>query len=300
MAEPLWFWVLGWFLSILTMTGNGYIVLLVSSKRQLRTKTNAFILSLAVADFCVGLSVIPSLFFCEVTRTCKMLQTSCFTWARILRWIFSDVSITNLCSLVVDRYIAIVRPLKYVTFMTRRRVTEMILFSWMFAIIFVLFESSLLLSFETPLVSKLFTCLVTIFFHLLPCLMQIFCFASMVRILHKHKRASRSLARQLGFNHRVLFKPHEKSAVVMMTIVVGLFIVCYVMYMRCGFAIIFHDRASCNDSTYKIPVLVLNSAVNPLAYAFFKRDIKRELIKKLTCRWTFLKSHKVNSIQQRG
>ena len=123
MAEQLWFWVLGWFLSILTMTGNGYIVLLVSSKRQLRTKTNAFIVSLAVADFCVGLSVIPSLFLCEATRSCKRPQTPCFLWAQILRWIFSDVSITNLCSLVVDRYIAIVRPLKYVTFMTRRRVT---------------------------------------------------------------------------------------------------------------------------------------------------------------------------------
>ena len=27
---------------------------------------------------------------------------------------------------------------------------------------------------------------------------------------------------------------------------------------------------------YKIPFLVLNSAINPLAYAFFKRDIKKE------------------------
>ena len=33
-------------------------------------------------------------------------------------------------------------------------------------------------------------------------------------------------------------------------------------------------------------MLVLNSAINPWAYAFFKRDIKKEMIKKLICRKT--------------
>ena len=50
-----WFWVLGWFLSILTMVVNGFVIFLVCSKRQLRTKTNAFVVSLAVADFGVGM-----------------------------------------------------------------------------------------------------------------------------------------------------------------------------------------------------------------------------------------------------
>ena len=34
--------------------------------------------------------------------------------------------------------------------------------------------------------------------------------------------------------------------------------------------------ASCNDVKYKVPVLILSSAINPLAYAFFKRDVKKE------------------------
>ena len=36
-----WFWILGWILSILTITGNGFIVFLVSNKPQLHTKTNS-------------------------------------------------------------------------------------------------------------------------------------------------------------------------------------------------------------------------------------------------------------------
>ena len=58
----MWFWVLGWFLSILTMVVNGFVIFLVCSKRQLRTKTNAFVVSLAVADFGVGMIVVPSFF----------------------------------------------------------------------------------------------------------------------------------------------------------------------------------------------------------------------------------------------
>ena len=36
-----WVWVLGWFLSILTMVVDGFVIFLVCTKRQLRTKTNA-------------------------------------------------------------------------------------------------------------------------------------------------------------------------------------------------------------------------------------------------------------------
>ena len=62
-----WFWILGWSLSIVTIAGNGFIIFLVCRRRRLRTKSNAFVVSLAVADFCVGLSAVPSLFVCEKT-----------------------------------------------------------------------------------------------------------------------------------------------------------------------------------------------------------------------------------------
>ena len=65
-----WFWVLGWFLSILTMVLNGFVIFLVCSKRQLRTKTNTFIVSLAVADFGVGMLAVPSRFFCSLATEC--------------------------------------------------------------------------------------------------------------------------------------------------------------------------------------------------------------------------------------
>ena len=98
----------------------------------------------------------------------------------------------------------------------------------------------------------------------------------------RHDQAARTLAKQLRFNHQVSFKTHrEKSAVIMMGIVIGVFLVCYGIYLRCGFLLLFQTTRTsglspCKDENYKIPILVLNSAINPLAYAFFKRDIKKE------------------------
>ena len=115
----LWFWILGWILSILTIAGNGFIIFLVCIKRQLRTKTNAFIVSLAVADFCVGVSVVPSFFICDITGGCDWSTGNRPLWTFGIRWLFGYASVTNLCSLVLERYIAIVKPLKYLTAMTR-------------------------------------------------------------------------------------------------------------------------------------------------------------------------------------
>ena len=45
---------------------------------------------------------------------------------------------------------------------------------------------------------------------------------------------------------------------------------------------IVNDNKPCNHLEYKLPIAVLNSAVNPLVYAIFKRDIKNEF-KRLYC-----------------
>ena len=130
-----WFWILGWFLSFLTIIGNGFTIFLVWSRRNLRTKTNAPRgVSLAVADFWVGLTVIP-FFFLRHYKQLPLASTldalgGCHTV------LFSNTSVINLCGLVLDRFIAIVYPLNYITFMRRRRSTQVIFFSWVLTVSF--------------------------------------------------------------------------------------------------------------------------------------------------------------------
>ena len=269
-----WFWILGWFFSFLTMTGNGFFILLVCTRRHLRTKTNAFVLSLAVADFFVGMTAVPSLFLLE--RIGRGYSQGLYTALKSLKWLFQDASVINMCSLVLDRYIAVVKPLKYLTFMTSRRVIQLISFSWGLCVVFILVLSSLLFSLNPRVVLRTLFWVVFVLFYVLPSLMIIFCFARMLRVIYMQNRAPTFSGKQLRFNKR-----REKSALIMMMIVVFLFLVLCGINIRCIFAVILNDK--CDRGKYRDLILVLNSAVNPLAYAFFKADLKRE-IKKIFCK----------------
>ena len=276
-----WFTILGWTLSIVAAAGNGSIIFLVCSKRRLLTKINAFIISLAVADLGVGASVFPSQFFYEIVKTRHNSSSRLWNIDRI-RWLFGYASVTSLCSLVLDRYVAIVKPLKYLNFMSRGRVIKIIFVSWAIPVGFVI-----TLFFLPAPVRRNFVIIFAMFWEIFPCCFLIFCFSSMILVVYKHDRSSAILAKQLRFNHRGLtVSSQDRSAVTMMAIVIVVFLVCYAIYLRCSLVSLLYHTRQCNDEVYKIPMLVLNSAINPWVYAFFKRDIKKEMIKKLICRKT--------------
>ena len=192
------------------------------------------------------------------------------------------MSVVNLCGLVLDRFIAIVHPLKYITLMTHRRITQAIFLFWVLTVSYNVLESTLCIVLYQNHTCPFTIWVTTIVFEILPCVILILCFVSVIFRVRRHDRSAHTLAKQLRFNHQMSFKTHhEKSAVIMMGLVIGVFLVCYGMYLRCSFLILFQTSTTitsspCDDENYKIPVLVLNSAINPLAYAFFKRDIKKE------------------------
>lgn len=276
MKMEIWVCVLGWFASIQTMIGNGFVIFLVSSKRHLRTKTNAFIVSLAVADFLVGMQVFPSIFFLEVIgRSDQGLYIILLR----LRWLFQDASVLSMCSLVLDRYLAVVKPLKYLTFMTSRRVIQLISFSWGISVAVILLQSFLLVKLNAYVLFSSFKVLVIIIFFIFPCMLIIFCFASMLRVIYRQNGAARALGKQVPSNNG-----REKSVLIMMTIVVVLFLVYCGVNVRC---LITFWTGHCSEYNKSIVIIViLNSAANPLAYAVFKGDIRKE-IKRLIYRATF-------------
>ena len=267
-----WFWVLGWFLSILTMVVNGFVIFLVCSKRQLRTKTNAFVVSLAVADFGVGMIVVPSLFFCSLATECTPRSKEG------LIVIFVEVLIiytsgTNLVSLVLERYVAVVKPLKYLTFMKHRRVIQMVLTSWGIPFLFAVTLVSIKLSgIDRALTMSSYLCLL---FEIILCVILIFFLASMFLVFYNLNSRDRNLAKQLRFNHvATRAKTQNTSAVKWVALITCVFLSCYGIMMRCS--LLFLIVQSCDDFRYKIPLQVINSGINPIAYAFFKRDIQQE------------------------
>ena len=81
-----------------------------------------------------------------------------------------------------------------------------------------------------------------------------------------------------------------------MALITFVFLSCYVIMMRCSLLLL-TDNQSCNDSYFKISLRVINSGINPIAYAFFKRDIKREF-KTLLCRRRQLINNRIVAMQE--
>ena len=268
-----WFWVLGWFLSILTMVVNGFVIFLVCNKRQLRTKTNAFIVSLAVADFGFGMIAVPSLFFCSLVTECtpRSKEGLIVAFVRIFTFYASGI---NLVSLVLERYIAVVKPLKYMTFMTRRRVIQMVVTSWGISFLFTLTMASIILrgiDYARTMRGYFY-----LLFEIILCVILIFFLASMFLVVYNLNSRDRTLAKQLRFNQLVVrTKTQNMSAVKWVALITCVFLSCYGIMMRCSLLFLTGHKCD-NDFHYKITLQVINSGINPIAYAFFKRDIQRE------------------------
>ena len=180
---------------------------------------------------------------------------------------------TNLVSLVLERYVAFVKPLKYLTFMTRRRVIQMVVTSWGIPFLFILIlVSTRLIAIDRIMAMVGYLCLL---FEIILCVILIFFLASMFLVVYNLNSRDRTLAKQLRFNQLVArAKTQNTSAVKWVALITCVFLSCYGIMMRCS--LLFLIGQSCNDYSFKIPLQVINSGINPIAYAFFKRDIKQE------------------------
>ena len=285
MKRTVWFWVLGGILSILAVLGNGLVIYLIISRKRLHKTVNWFLLSLAVADLCVGLVHFPTM-ACNSASLCS----KCITTA--VRWLFLSLSMTNLCALTVDRYIAIVTPLTYAIFKTKRRHFCLITAAWIlpFAVHFVPFIW-MYCAWMKNAVRNFLTVLVFVF-KLPPFLLLFAACSRTLYIAQKQKKRASVQFNQLrinGFSRQDLTTIRRQTRASNFAKALGIVVAIFLMSYAIDIC-----RLTCYTfyCTMDIPWLVVylqhllficNSASNPLVYAFLKADIRRELKKFLKC-----------------
>ncbi|XP_031617777.1 octopamine receptor beta-2R isoform X2 [Contarinia nasturtii] len=109
--------------------GNLLVIISVMRNRKLRVITNYFVISLALADIMVALMAMTFNMCNQLFEKWPFGQACCDLW-NSLDVYFSTASILHLCCISVDRYYAIVKPLKYVQTITKKVVAIMILNTW--------------------------------------------------------------------------------------------------------------------------------------------------------------------------
>ena len=226
----IWFLILGWFLSILALFGNSFVIGIIVPRKRLHTSANAFVTSLALADFCVALFVFPSYNACNVwLRYCKPQILASF------HYFFFYSSACNLCALTADRFVAVALPLRYITWTTRRPICRTLFATWFVPLTVCLlpFTWTFLPSQETrKICEKFFIAFLFTFLEFLPCLIMVVATTRVFYISRKHAQQTMFLISQLRFNHPAVCRSSQKrtqsrhfSSARLITLVVGLFVV---------------------------------------------------------------------------
>ena len=256
--------IAGHVLSITAVFGNGLVIYLIATRRRLRTTTNWFVLSLALADF-----GFPASF---PARHHVRLGVA----ANLLRRLLAHGSIVNLGVLTLDRYIAITNPFRYVSYMTAKRVALLICLAWMVPFLLIIVDITLndyghvVFHFAVMPVIAVFTLIAT---------------ARIFLIVKKHLRQNAAVLKQLSYNYVAgktkVLEPPEVCSAKMVYIMVSVFLIyssTNAFYVSCdSWPDLCSSRLkeklfACNEL-----LTLLNAIANPVAYAFCKREMRREL-----------------------
>ena len=275
-----WINILGWLLSVATAIGNTFVVFLVAKNRRLHSSANWLVLSLAVADFGVGVVVFPLSYSCNYLMECNSRIYIAFYW------FFLHSSVANLCTLTWDRYNAIVYPFKYNDSITKMRHGIVILAAWLipFVISLSLFVGMYATDSETGL--KVLRITGVSGFNGISCVLLFFAVVRILVVARAQSHRASVIELQIQANpstmeransRRRAFKTKQNNKGAFIVALVVFFLGCYAVVNSLIFLITFARHVS--DRVFQVVscLLVLNSAVNPLVYAPLKRDIKREI-----------------------
>ncbi|XP_035442078.2 octopamine receptor Oamb isoform X2 [Spodoptera frugiperda] len=121
-------------IDVLVIAGNCLVIAAVLCSSKLRSVTNLFIVSLAVADLLVGVAVLPFSATREVFEVWIFGDVWCSVWLAVDVWMCT-ASILNLCAISLDRYVAVTRPVSYPSIMSRKRAKALIAGLWVLSFV---------------------------------------------------------------------------------------------------------------------------------------------------------------------
>lgn len=237
--------------------GNLLIVSAVCKTTTLQTPTNYFISSMSLADLLVGLVAIPLWIARAALNITENTHVLCLSSDFITIQTLM-ASTYSLCSVTVDRYIAIIMPYKYNHVVTQNRCFAAILTAWAFTMVLASFRFIVGLRSELPK----FYIAAAIFGIDLPIVVICFCYAK----IFKAAKAQRTKISSLTSSVRAASMRQRKAAYTI-AIVIGVYMIFWtptfiVCFLDFSLHLCFYDAWLATVS-----VSLANSALNPWIYA---------------------------------
>ncbi|XP_035279756.1 trace amine-associated receptor 13c-like [Anguilla anguilla] len=265
-----------------TVCGNLLVIVSICHFKQLHTPTNILLLSLAVADFLVGVTGMPFHFISWLDpHWC--LETIYCTLFNIASFYMTCVSIYNVALIAVDRYFALSNPFLYCTKMTVNLTLRMLYILWLSSLIY-----NVLFIYINGNISEITgnvtctECIVTanefwtifdfVIVFIVPCVTIIIMYLNVFAIARKHAHEINCVRKQnsSGTKMNNFSTGSERKAAKKLGILVAVFLLCLLPYYINAFLSVYITTPS-EYLTYMstVTLLYLNSSINPIIYALF-------------------------------
>ncbi|EDO49755.1 predicted protein [Nematostella vectensis] len=262
-------------LPVLSVGGNALVMMTIALVRELRVPANLLLFSLAANDVLTGI-VIQTAHAGTIIRV--LLEPHgqlCQSDFRLLLDIVGSLSITcgltTLCLATVDRFIAITRPLRYITLVTKSKTYTAIVISSIACL-----ALSLIRVFLTPY----FPAVVTLWYLYLLCLcvIMVFLHLRLYRISRKHSIAI--AAENKRFDPAVNTLSERKALKTVLIITLTL-VFCFVPVSLFGILVkgIGTEEVRINLVPLFVTLLLMAPSINPFVYFIFSAKIRRRICK---------------------
>ncbi|XP_060114751.1 trace amine-associated receptor 5-like [Heteronotia binoei] len=297
---------------LLTVLGNLLVVISVSHFKTLHTPTNFLLLSLALADLLLGLTVLPFSTIRSVEGCWYFGEDFC-RFHTFLDTLFCLTSIFHLCFISIDRHCAICDPLLYPTKFTTRVACIYIAIGWgvpvAYTSIFLYtqaIEEGLAQFFQDVpcigscqlLFNKLWGWInFPVFFF--PCLIMIGLYVKIFIVATRQARQINCMNKIIGSEPQLGATKRERKAAKTLGIAVGIYLLCWL-----PFTIDTMVDSLVNFITPPIVFDVLiwfayfNSACNPLIYVFSYRWFRKAVKLVLTRQVFYTRTSTVDLFQE--
>ncbi|XP_070773575.1 adenosine receptor A2b [Enoplosus armatus] len=313
-------------IAVLSISGNILVCWAVAINSTLKNATNYFLVSLAVADILVGCLAIP--FAITISIGIHLDFYGCLFLACFVL-VLTQSSIFSLLAIAIDRYLAVKIPLRYKELMTGKTAREIIAILWILSFVIGLIPffgwnlkypscgngssgednttSAGLMEGLRGRGDLLRSCELQCFFEsvvdmhymvyfnffvcvLLPLLIMLGIYMKIFTVARKQLRQIELKCVGNGDNHNHGLLQKEIRAAKSLSIIVGLFAICWLPVHILNCLTLFYEELKKPDVVMYVAIILshANSAVNPIIYAYriqdFRNTFRKILAQHFLCR----------------
>ena len=262
-------------LAVLVMIANGAVCILVCVNRNLRTYTNGFIVSLAVSDILVGVTLfLQYALSIDSPVALNILYTTALVG-----------SVANLSAVTFDRHLACMKPFNY-TYIIAKYFGTIVTLCWITAVTSAVLPVCWADSHVAAFALKIYQFCILILVIATPYIWIFVCYLRIFRQVHKIVKREKQIVSSV---HGRCFNDSRARRVSSEAKVAKVFGVIAVMFVLSWLPIIWTTLVHAIGKPQLLPeamvvlspfTLAFGSLINPILYSFMKPDF-RAVCKKL-------------------